>query len=104
MTAPETVTNKEFARALGRVLGRHAWLPAPAFAVRMGLGVITDILTGGKRVLPAKAVAGGFRFTFANLDVALHDLLGPQTTTNPTKEGVLVSADGGTSGNVDPRS
>src|SRR5688500_7811534 len=31
-TAPEPVTNREFARALGAALGRPGFVPAPAFA------------------------------------------------------------------------
>jgi uncharacterized protein (TIGR01777 family) len=75
LTAPEPVRARQFARALGQVLGRRAWLPVPAPLVRMGLGVVTDILVRGKRVIPAKAIAAGYQFGFPDLDAALHDLL-----------------------------
>ena len=45
-------------------------------ANRMGLGVITDILVRGKRVIPARASALDYQFCFPVLDAALHDLLG----------------------------
>ena len=48
-------------------------MPAPL--ARMGLGVITDILVRGKRVIPATAGALGYQFRFPVLDAALHDLL-----------------------------
>src|SRR5262249_27447231 len=38
VTAPAPVTNAEFARALGRALHRPAFMPAPAFALRLLLG------------------------------------------------------------------
>jgi uncharacterized protein len=76
LTAPEPVQAREFARALGRTAHRRAWLAVPTPLVRMGLGVITDILVRGKRVIPARASALGYRFGFPDLDPALHDLLG----------------------------
>ena len=48
-------------------------MPTPF--VRMGLGVITDILAPGKRVIPARASAQGYQFSFPVLAAALHDLL-----------------------------
>jgi NAD dependent epimerase/dehydratase family enzyme len=38
----------------------------------MGLDVITDILVRGKRVIPARASALGYQFSFPVLDAALH--------------------------------
>jgi len=76
LTAPEPVRAREFARALGRAVGRRAWLPVPTPFVRMGLGVITDILVRGKRVIPARASALGYQFSFPVVDAALQDLLG----------------------------
>jgi NAD dependent epimerase/dehydratase family enzyme len=75
LTAPEPATAREFARALGRTLGRRAWLAVPAPLARMGLGVIVDILVRGKRVIPAGVSALGYRFMFPALDAALSDLL-----------------------------
>jgi uncharacterized protein len=76
LTAPEPVRSREFAQVLGRVLGHRAWLPAPTPFVRIGLGAITDILVRGKRVLPAKAAAGGYQFRFPSLEPALRDITG----------------------------
>ena len=36
--APRPVTNREFCRTLGRVLGRPAWLRVPGLALRLALG------------------------------------------------------------------
>jgi uncharacterized protein (TIGR01777 family) len=73
-TAPHPVTNKEFARAFGKVLGRPAFAPTPAFALRLMLGQVADVVTTGQRVLPKKAQALGYQFQFPTIDGALSDL------------------------------
>jgi uncharacterized protein (TIGR01777 family) len=71
-TAPEPVTNAEFARTLGRALRRPAVVAAPAFALRLALGEMADaLILGGQRVLPAKGESLGFSFRYATLDAAL---------------------------------
>ena len=52
LTAPHPVTNREFARALGRSLKRPALLPAPAFALRIALGEFANYVVTGQRVRP----------------------------------------------------
>src|SRR5437867_11193033 len=74
-TAPNPVTNKEFASALGRALHRPSFMPAPAFALRLLLGEMADaLLLSGQRALPAVAQRLGFTFKFANVDAALNDI------------------------------
>ena len=75
LTAPEPARARQFARSLGRAVGHHAWLPAPTPLVRLGLGVVTDILVRGKRVIPVKASAAGYQFGFPVLETALRDLV-----------------------------
>jgi uncharacterized protein (TIGR01777 family) len=74
-TAPEPVTNRGFAQALGRALHRPSFLPTPVFALRLALGEVTDVLATGQRVLPKRAVALGYCFEFPALDGALANLL-----------------------------
>src|SRR6185369_7876161 len=53
--APNPVTNAEFTKTLGRVLGRPTILPMPAFAARIAFGEMADeLLLGGQRVLPKR--------------------------------------------------
>ena len=71
-TAPNPVTNAEFARALGRALHRPALLPAPAFALRLLLGEMAEaLLLSGQRAVPAKAAHLWFTFRYPLLDDAL---------------------------------
>jgi len=72
VVSPEAVTSKDFARTLGRALRRPAFLPAPAWAVRMAAGEMADaLLLASARVRPSVLEAGNFRFETPSLDSAL---------------------------------
>lgn len=70
-TAPDPATMKDFCRTLGRALHRPSWAPVPAFALRMLLGEMADMLLTGQRVLPAAAQKLGYTFRYPTLDEAL---------------------------------
>lgn len=74
-TAPNPVRQRDFARALGAVLRRPAFMPAPAFALKLVLGGFATELLSSKRVLPAAAEQGGYRFRHTDIEPALRDLL-----------------------------
>jgi hypothetical protein len=74
-TAPNPVTNKEFSRALGRALSRPSFLPTPAFALRVMLGEVADVVAAGQRVLPRKALALGYTYQYPTIDAALANIL-----------------------------
>jgi uncharacterized protein (TIGR01777 family) len=74
-TAPNPVTNKEFSKALGKALHRPAFLPTPAFGLRLMLGEVADVVTTGQRVVPKKALALGYTFRYPELGPALADIL-----------------------------
>ncbi len=72
VVAPQAVTNREFTRELAGVLGRPAWMPAPAFGLRLLLGEMADgILLCSARVRPYRLEAAGYRFLFPELKDAL---------------------------------
>jgi uncharacterized protein (TIGR01777 family) len=76
ITAPAPVTSREFAKTLGRVLGRPAVLAVPAFALRMAFGAEgAEMLQSGQRVMPARLLASGLRFQFTAIEPALRALL-----------------------------
>jgi len=73
-------TNAEFARALGRVLRRPAFLPMPAFAARLAFGELADeLLLGGQRVHARRLGETGYRFRTDDLETTLSVLLGKET-------------------------
>ena len=74
-TAPVPVTNREFSKALGRVLRRPALLPVPGAALRVLYGRMAEIVTSGARVVPAKPLMLGYAFRHAELDEALRSAL-----------------------------
>jgi len=76
-TAPNPVTNAELSRALGKVLHRPAFLPAPAFALRLALGEMSAMLLTGQRVLPEVALRLGFSFDYPDIEAALRQILAP---------------------------
>jgi uncharacterized protein (TIGR01777 family) len=74
-TAPTPVTNREFARALGRAIHRPAFLPAPSFAMRLLLGEMAGaLLLSGQRAVPDKALRAGYAFRYTIVDDALRAL------------------------------
>ncbi|AZE87484.1 TIGR01777 family oxidoreductase [Pseudomonas orientalis] len=74
--APHPVRNREFARTLGQVLHRPAFMPMPAFALKVGLGELSGLLLGGQKAVPERLLAAGFTFQFTELRAALDDLSG----------------------------
>ena len=75
--APEPCSQADFSRALGKVLHRPAFLPAPAWAVRLLFGQMGDeTVLGDLRVTPAAALASCFRFETPDLPAALARALG----------------------------
>jgi uncharacterized protein len=75
-TAPQPVTNAELSRALGSTLHRPAVLPVPGLALRVLFGDMAQIVTGGARVVPAKALVLGYEFAHPQLREALASALG----------------------------
>jgi hypothetical protein len=76
-TAPHQVTNREFTRALGKVLGRPTIFPMPAFAARLALGEMADsLLLSSAKVVPNRLVSSGYKFQYPDLEPALKNLLG----------------------------
>ena len=73
--SPEPCRQADLAAALGRVLHRPSWLPAPAWAIRLALRDQSTLVLGSRRVVPARALSAGYRFDQPTLDEALADVL-----------------------------
>jgi uncharacterized protein len=75
-TAPHPVTNKEFSKALGRVVNRPALTPVPGLVLDLKFGrEFGQVLRGGQRVIPKRTRELGYEFKHPDLDDALRDLL-----------------------------
>ena len=77
ITSPEPLQQKNFAKALGRVLRRPAFMPTPPFAIwflygKMGVALTTE----SQRVMPTRLTEDGYRFQHQDAESALRDALG----------------------------
>ncbi len=76
ITAPTPVTNREFTKALGQVLHRPTFLPAPAFALRLLLGEMADaLLLSSTRAMPKRLERDNFEFLHKDITTALEHVL-----------------------------
>ncbi|WP_257266401.1 TIGR01777 family oxidoreductase [Endozoicomonas sp. ONNA2] len=73
--APEILTNKAFARELGRALRRPAILSTPEIVLALMLGESAQLLTRGQAVIPGRLQEAGFTFAYPNAKKALASLL-----------------------------
>lgn len=76
VVGPVPVTNREFTKTLGKVLGRPTVLPMPAFAARLAFGEMADeLLLGSNRVEPKRLLESGFQFQYPELEAMLRHVL-----------------------------
>jgi uncharacterized protein (TIGR01777 family) len=86
IVAPEPVTNAEFVRAIGEALGRPTALTAPAFALRLAFGSMTDeLLLASQRAMPVRTLETGYTFRHPLLRAALVELLARRIRSEPAE-------------------
>jgi uncharacterized protein (TIGR01777 family) len=75
--APEPVTNAEFARVLGEVLGRPTVLRAPLFALRLRFSseLVDEVILASQRAMPVRTLETGYSFRHPLLREALAEVL-----------------------------
>jgi len=85
LVAPGALTNAEFARTLGRVLNRPAFLPTPkpALWAKLGRELTEALLYTSTRVSPAALITDGFEFEHPDLESALRAILGRNPADPP---------------------
>lgn len=76
-TAPHPVRNRQLASALGRVLGRPSFLPAPRAMLRLAMGEVGSVLVQSQRAVPQHLLDSGFQFRFPEIEAALQDIVYP---------------------------
>jgi uncharacterized protein (TIGR01777 family) len=68
-------TNKEVTKAVAKVLDKPLILPnVPAFAMKILLGEMAQMVLGGNKVSAEKTLNSGFEFEFESLDDTLKDI------------------------------
>lgn len=74
-TAPHAERNKAFTKKVGEAMDKNLLLiPAPAFALKLGMGEMATTVLNSALVLPEKIQNAGFDFHFERLVPALRDL------------------------------
>lgn len=75
LTAPQITDNDLYTKELGAALHRPAFMPIPAFGLRLVFGEGAASLTTGQKVLPERLLSEGFEFQYPNLKMAFEELL-----------------------------
>lgn len=73
--SPEPVTNREFAKTIGKVLNRPSFLSVPEFVLKIALGEKSALVLESQRVYPKNLMKSGFEFKYNNLEQALRNIL-----------------------------
>ncbi|MFY9611654.1 MAG: TIGR01777 family oxidoreductase [Blastocatellia bacterium] len=81
--APESVTNAEFTKQLGRALHRPVFLPVPEMALRALMGEMADVLFHSERVVPKAVLQSGYVFRYPTLAGALEELFSQAARKQP---------------------
>lgn len=73
--APEPITNKQLAKAIGKILGRPSIFPAPAFILKLLVGEFAKYLLEGRKIIPKRTLESGFKFKYTDIETALENVL-----------------------------
>ncbi len=74
LTAPDSVTNRQFARRFATFLHRPAFIPLPGFVLRLLYGEAAQLITESPAVVPRKLVTEGFTFRYPTLSETLAEI------------------------------
>ncbi len=75
LVAPQTITQKQLVITLAKKLNRIAWVPIPAFAIKLIFGQMgKEALLGGCRVDSSKLVESGYKFQYPTISDAIQDI------------------------------
>jgi uncharacterized protein (TIGR01777 family) len=75
LASPNPKTNREFGKAIGRVLHRPALIPVPALAIKLVFGEMSIVVLEGQRAVPQKLSKIGFHFSHPEIQEALKDVI-----------------------------
>jgi len=69
--SPNPIRIKDLAKAIGSVLNRPSFMPAPGFLIRLFLGEFGSVILKGQRVIPKRLLESGFSFKHPDIYLAL---------------------------------
>ena len=75
LCSPQPLRNVDLARAIGKILHRPSFMPAPGFMIKLILGEFGSVLLKGQRVIPSRLLDAGFQFRYANIEEALKSII-----------------------------
>jgi uncharacterized protein (TIGR01777 family) len=75
LCSPNPVRNQDFVRALGRVLKRPAFMPAPAFMIRLLMGELGAVIMCSQRAVPQRLLEHGFHFEYPDIEAAIKNII-----------------------------
>lgn len=75
LCSPQPVRNADLGKAIGRVLHRPSFLPAPGFMIKLILGEFGSVLLEGQRVIPRRLLDAGFKFKYPDIENALKNII-----------------------------
>lgn len=76
-SSPKPVAQADFSRCLARVLRKSHFMRIPAWAMKLMLGEMSQMLLTGQLVLPERLQQAGYEFKFPELEAALKECLLP---------------------------
>lgn len=75
LCSPNPLPQKDFAKVIGKVMGRPSFIPAPAFALKLMLGEAAMLVLDGRRAIPKRLSESEYTWKYPKLEEALLDLL-----------------------------
>jgi uncharacterized protein (TIGR01777 family) len=72
--APNPSTNAEFSKALGKAVNRPAFMPAPAIALKLAMGEMSELVLASQKVEAKKILDSGFVFKYPKIQEALDEI------------------------------
>lgn len=73
--APYPETNRNFGKHAAKILHKPAFMPAPAFMIRLIVGEMAAVILEGRRASPKKIIDAGYKFKFEHDSDAWKDVL-----------------------------
>ncbi len=75
LCAPQTITNQELCKIIGKVMKRPSAIRIPEWVFRIGFGEKANTLLASQKQIPIRLLEDGFQFKFPDVDSALENIL-----------------------------